>query len=475
MRFSEAFNITRDQDDDWFDPLLHTDTMLFVDPFLLAEDRDPAWVASHDRLVAFFNEALKLMARAGLSPHSAHWRKASWLLLFPEPAEFCLGYSVDSTGGLGSGEKLRQAMMYNAAEAIRVGLDHVEHFEELTLFGEQIGADRISDITCNVLKAEFIRYTQQVAERHGVRMEEVNVRNARWSDHRLRWVDEVVTLPRNPINARAVLLVPERFLRELPTVEPAEFWDWAWTNENQRLRDEFNYEVGARVDRREIARLARRRPFLVRQFMRYREQRPKRAYDVENDPLFRVRWYERGREVAWALALSHPAPQGPADFVEFVRSMVEAFRREIEQRGGWRVLWFGDRCAGEKNVQAFFNAVVVHYCRANDVRLSPETNAGRGAVDFEFSRGWKATAIVEIKLANNSSYWHGVMVQTPEYMQSGEAMCGFFVTIQYREQDLQSDRIERVRAAAAQLAVDLGTGFEAVFVDATRKVSASKM
>jgi hypothetical protein len=37
MRFSESYNITRIDDDDWFDPSLTIDTKLFVDPLLMLE------------------------------------------------------------------------------------------------------------------------------------------------------------------------------------------------------------------------------------------------------------------------------------------------------------------------------------------------------------------------------------------------------------------------------------------------------
>jgi hypothetical protein len=33
--FSDQFNITRGTKDDWFDPILESDTKVFVDPFLL--------------------------------------------------------------------------------------------------------------------------------------------------------------------------------------------------------------------------------------------------------------------------------------------------------------------------------------------------------------------------------------------------------------------------------------------------------
>ncbi len=128
--------------------------------------------------------------------------------------------------------------------AIRAGLTQVDHFEELTLFGPGVGVDRISDITCNVLKRLFIDYTKSVTERHGVEMQEIGVRHASWSAEFRRWNDAVVALPRNPSIKRGLLLTPDRFLREIPVIEPSDFWDWSWSNHNEDLRNDFNYEIG---------------------------------------------------------------------------------------------------------------------------------------------------------------------------------------------------------------------------------------
>jgi hypothetical protein len=152
MRFSEYYEVQSGTDDDWFDPVLFTDTRLFIDPFRIFVDTSPRWAQSHARLISFFNMVLKLIARSSGSPDSAHWKKAERLLMFPEPPEFCLGYSDGLPMGAGSAEILRDRMMAAADAAIRLGVESIAHFEELTLFEAQIGADRIGDIVSNVLK-----------------------------------------------------------------------------------------------------------------------------------------------------------------------------------------------------------------------------------------------------------------------------------------------------------------------------------
>lgn len=473
MKFTEHFGVTKGDADDWYDPFLEVDTKIFVDPFLLFRDTSSRWRGAHPRLIGFFNEVLKLIARSHGNHASAHWKKAAQLLLFPEPPEFCFGYCETGTDGAGSAEGLRNDMLTQAEAAIDRGIFDVEHFEELTLFGPQIGVDRISDIVCNVLKPQFIRYTQAVARKKGIALETVGVRHASWSLRDLRWEDGPVELPKSPYTGRGVILVPERFLREIPTAEQGAFWDFAWQNFNEELRTDFNYALAKDTDRQEIVRLARQRPDLVKQFMKYLEENPKPAYDFVNDPGFHTAFWELGKVLG--VSMKTPPPAGPEEFCDFVGRVIAEFQHSVEDSDGWQLLWNGERPRAERSVQQLFRAVVVHYCKANDIDLTGEANAGRGPVDFKFSHGWTRRAVVEVKLANNSKYWHGLSVQTPQYMRSEEVDCGYFVTLQFTSNDLETTRTAPINGIINNVETDANVKYRSVWVDARRKPSASSI
>lgn len=473
MRFTELFGVVRTDDDDWYDPLLSADTPLFVDPLLLSEDNDPFWIAADVRLILFFNEALKLIARSGGNRLSPHWQKASRMMMFPEPAEFCLGYAFESTRGAGSGEGLGRVMLDNASVAIASGIDSVDHFEELALLGEHVGPDRVSDIACNVLKHEFIQYTGDICRRHEIPMDEVPCAHARWSQEHLRWINERVELPVSPFTGKGILLVPARFLRDLPQLESADFWDWAWANLGEEIRDDFNYQIASQVDRHEITRLARSHTGFIKRYTSYREANPLPPYDVGRDPRGVTSWYDQGLQMA--LALSVPAPEEESDVCRFAAEMIEAFRQEIVNRGLWKNLWVDGKPLAESYVRRLFGTVVVHYCKANNIDLAPEADAGRGPVDFKFSRGWASRALVEVKLASNSHYWDGVLLQVPQYMSSEEIRCGYLVTIQYRDIDVQRERVQRVHEAVKKISDETGVQYKAAFIDARPTESASRL
>lgn len=473
MRFSEAFNVTRSSVDDWFDPLLLTDTELFVDPFRIWSDKQPDWHGAHDHLVSFFDMVLGLIAESGGDHLHPAWKKAERLLLFPEPAEFCLGYSEGFPMGSGSGKGLREGIMLGALHARRVGAQ-VRHVEELTLFQEGIGADRISDITCNILKSTFIVYTQAIAARHAIPMERTLVRNALWQEEFKRWDDGEVDLPVNPYTKFGVILTPWRFLRKLPTVEPDDFWEWSWANENEAIRGDFSYEVSQKVDPSTKARLARLHPEVAARYVLHLEDDPKPPYPIETDPDRRVILWEQSALLA-EMAFKAPAPLLPGQFCDFVGHLMAEFKHSIEDSNGWTLLWHNGRGLAEKKVQALMRWGWLHYCKAHDVDVSPEPNAGRGPVDFKFSAGWQSRAVVEVKLMRNRNFWEGLQRQTVQYMRSEQVRCGFFVGIAYTDRDMADERVERVEEVAQRVRQETGFNVTGVVVDARRKPSASQL
>lgn len=474
MRFSECFGVERTEADDWFDPLLSADTRLFVDPFQVFLDESEGWGDAHDELVEFFNEMLKLVAKSKGRPGSAHWKAARRMLVFPEPAEFCLGYGVTPLGS-GTGDEIRDEILEGARLTV-FDLDRgsVDHFEELLLFGRDVGADRIGDVVCNVLKARFIDYTLRVIEGQQLETEPVLVPRARWDAEHLVWRDEKVALPLNPFTGRAVILTPERFLRKLPTFDQEDFWDWSWVNENETLRESFNYDVGRNVDAKTITRLARTHPDLVQRYIDSKAGQQPDPYDIRWDPSGEVDWYDAGLHLASISAFSF-FPTRANQFCKWVLNLLEGFQHNIEQQDGWRLLWTSkNNPRNERTAQAAFRTAVWQMCREHDVDFSGEPNAGRGPVDFKFSKGWKRRALVEIKLMNNSQFWDGLTVQTRQYLKSEGIRCGYFVALGFRDSDFSEERKKRVHGLAKEASDEAGVKITPIIVDARIKRSASK-
>ena len=471
MLASAHFDIARSDSDDWFDTILDVDTELFVDPFLVFKETG-LWGDAHDQLIAHFNRAFILIAEGDRNPQSLAYRKALGLLEFKEPRELCLGYTADGTRGSGSGGKLGRLVAQAIAAAIERGLEHPDHFEELGILQEGIGADRISDATCTVLKPKLIAYTQTIAERHSIPLDEHLLYAGEFDEQRQRFRRALVRVPTNPASGGPLLFVPERFLSSLPKLNKDDWWAFY---ENERLRDDLNYEVMGRVDKKTIVATARRNMESVRRWTTDRESQPAIPYDLVRDPKGVVQWEQAAGDFTAANPLQLAPPQNAAEFDAVIARVIEQFRLFIEDQRGWYLLWDGAKDKPELAPQLVFFGIARNYCKANNIVLDPETDFGRGPVDFKFSNGYVHRAHLEVKKLHNGKFWNGLDRQLPAYMASDEVEKGWFLALRYRT-GKQWDKREtelpsRVHAAAAAHNRDL----RAALIDARPRESASKL
>ena len=103
-----------------------------------------------------------------------------------------------------------------------------EIFELVGLFEEDIGADRVSDMTARVIRNHLYDFTERVCRECGIPGETQ---------------EEGRTLPKNPFNSKGVILIPQEILRPLPIAH-----DWSDIDivsaANQALRRRVNKIIG---------------------------------------------------------------------------------------------------------------------------------------------------------------------------------------------------------------------------------------
>ena len=258
MNFAEYFKISIDKKDDWFNPILHQDTQLFIDPFLVFKSTDTLFKDSYPQIMDFFNIVFRLIAQSGGNENHSDFKKAVNLLTFHEVNEICLGYSPDRTGA-GPGKGLAKSMALNIAECIGHGITNIRHFEEIGLFHPRIGQDLISDMTANLIKDRLVTYTQNICEKKGIEMSLTLLPHFSFDHQYLRWERKNVLLPQNPFKKAGILLLPKRFLNYIPEINKKNFWDNASDNisDNEALRNDLNYEIGKNIDKETIAKIAR--------------------------------------------------------------------------------------------------------------------------------------------------------------------------------------------------------------------------
>jgi len=467
MYFSEAFDIPDADQYEWFDPILERDSLLFVDPFSIFADSDESWQRAHDAIIDYFHSAFEILARSNLRENHQFYERTLVLMESPEPMEFRLGYAGTGDGS-GTGRGLAKLIVEAMAQAIRNGLEDIRHFEELGILVEGINSDRIGDITCNLLKPRLIEYTQGICRSLGISTHEQTLRHSIYNKMRLRWDNGKHLVPADPVSGKPILLVPKRFLGELPKINSFDF--------DTSLRDDLNLDISSNMSKPEIVRLARRHPEALRSWVTKQEESDPTPYDVDNDPKLIVKW----QTVAQRAVREEPLEPGGGinseeDLMRFVHNVIGKFRHWAEDRGGWRVFW--DAKSGavpERNMQLLFLVVLDGYCEQAGLRLDREVETGRGPVDFTFTGDKRMRVIVEMKKLSHGEFWHGLRDQTPTYMRGLDAKHAIFLAIRDSDTKPMRERWRKLEQEAAAVSSEAGLQIEIERVDVLRKPPASK-
>lgn len=468
MKLSHEFDPIATED--CFDPILVADTELFVDPFSVFDETEGVFANSFDKIITFFNEAFKLAAQTP-ERSGVLYGKLESMMTFPEVNEIGLGYSA-SNDGSGASKWFRDQIIESLYRSIERGMDGYRHFEEIGIFEKGIGCDRISDITCNILKEEIISYTQTMCAKLNIPMVKIKMRHIRFDFKHLRWVDGIVELPYNQYKKRGILLIPERFLNDLPTINPDGFKDYIWCCKNATLRNDLNYSIKSDIDKEAIMDIARRCPEWVKEFEEYKELQGFQPYDLKKDRKGVYGWANRD---LLAHVEAHPFSFSDADtFSECIFKICESFKNFVETEKGYTLLWNDDskKPKPEAALQTLFYGFAKAYGRFLDIDITRESNAGSGPVDFKCSQGYHKRVLIETKLVSNSRYWNGLERQLPKYMLAEEIEKGIFMLVAFSEDEFNKGNRYISQVHELKLPYDIAT----MMVDAsTEKPSASKL
>lgn len=456
--------------EDCFDPILVADTELFVDPFSVFDENEGFFSNSFEKIVSFFDEAFKLAANAP-ARGGVSYRKLESMLTFPEVNEIGLGYS-SSNNGAGTAKKFRDQIIESIYQSISRGMEGYRHFEEIGIFEKGIGCDRISDITCNILKEEIIAYTQAICRKSNIPMIPIRMNHIRFDFKHLRWVDGLVDLPYNRHRKQGILLIPERFLSDLPSINADGFKDYIWECKNDILRNDLNYSIKSDIDKEEIMNIARMNPDWVKEYEGYKELQGFQPYNLEKDPKGVYSWANKELN---EYVQHHPYTfYDEKTFAKCILDICFSFKNYIETEKGYTLLWNEDtgKPKPEAALQTLFYGYIKAYGILLDIDITRESNAGSGPVDFKCSQGYHKRLLIEMKLVSNSRYWNGLERQLPQYLLAEEIEMGVFMLVAFsaKEHNKGREYLEEVRTR------ELSYPINSLLIDASQdKISASKL
>lgn len=427
---SDQFDIDRRRLDDLgvLDQTLAIDTKLFIDPLLLSSSEHPEMsYAAVDQYRHHFEQVIKFLVLTEKQEDVA-WRSARRMLEFHEIPGTCLGYGAATIRGSGFGYGLTQRILHLGKEIVDLGVRDPDLFSAMALFEEDIGPDRISDMTTNVIRSALVEFNRRVLAELGLEGEEFETDGLSGM------------LLANPMQKRRVpiLLVPKDVLRKLPI---ALDWDDVSdaASKNAALRKNVNEQIGhiwANKTRRDKSVLRSQVMVNNESFQTLlniiHEVTPK-PYDADSDPDGLINWSHIAKGYAdhYPLDLTAVKHLRDLDSVHrLVLEIVEQFKTLVETNGLNKELYKEDgKPKPESTAQRLFFAIAHSYCAANNVDISPEVDSGSGQVDFKFSKGFDARVLVELKLSTNSKLVHGYETQLEVYKLAEQTMRAVYLVI----------------------------------------------
>lgn len=443
-RISEVINTaTRDLEREGaFDGFVDIDSRLYVDPALLEKSGAPELSGAYSHFEDYFRDVLRLLLAAKREQKSdPMFREAVERLTFPESEFTALGFSQGHTSGSGIGPGIAENIAATARKIAAAGRKDPHIFELVGVIEDNVGADRISDMTISIVLPYLLAYSERVATNLGAKTTKVPSVDG-----------NTYQVPLDPEADEAILLIPRDVLQTLLT---AESWDDrdVICQQNRQLRSEVNDRIGntwkeatEKINKETLRRTLLSVPEVFDDLLEQYKQKDRSPYDFASDPKGVVVWHDLSKRVA----KNHPVSLDvdrvtPDNILSVVTTICEHFARLIEANGLFKLFYDkqGNR-RHERFAQLLFFGIADSYCAAHNLDLSPEVDSGRGPVDFKMSKGYDARVNVEVKYTSNTSLKKGYTNQLPVYNEAEKTKHSVYLIIITTEVSNQLEAIEKI-------------------------------
>jgi len=207
MLLSQALGLNQSQPMfDFVDIDLYKDFPLYIDPIGFKNPRDEFAEKCQEDIQDFFDAVLKAIVAGNVA--------AGQQLLegLREPNETHLGVSSDQPAGRGLGKEQAAQVLESLRRSPAAQSGLLTDLTDAALFIPGIGADKISDMTTNIIRRHLIEYTQQQFQVLNVDIVGSVPTGLLWDTGNGRWIDdEYDKIP--VVEGQKILLVPKRYVR----------------------------------------------------------------------------------------------------------------------------------------------------------------------------------------------------------------------------------------------------------------------
>jgi hypothetical protein len=462
IRYHEAFNIkaTELKKLGVYDGFINKDSEFYVFPKLFKNIEIQEFKDSYSKYKRHFSNIVKILKFAKKADEKdKFFRQAIKKFEFHELAHVGLGYSKSNKKGSGVGKVFAQQLAKSAFDIVKAGIEDPEIFELVGLLEEGIGADRISDMFISILTEDFLTYTHNTALKLKLTTSEYYYK------------DKAYLLPY--YNKTNIVFVPSEVLIKLPVAFDRDDISTVCAH-NDRLRDKINEVISRAFDKgrlvkNELKYLLINNPRIANELIKTYQEKIDNGYDFDYDPSGDFIWQELAKKFSLDYPMKIDNNKKP---IEIVNDICNHYKTLVENNGLFKMFHNPDGSyRPESFAQMVFFAIADSYCTANHLDISPESDAGRGPVDFKVSKGLTKVN-VEMKLSRNPRLLHGYENQLPIYDKAEKTNNSIFFIVLLDESHMKSvKKVYDYKRKNETLDIKLP---EIVVVDATLRKSASK-
>lgn len=427
--FSDYFGVERKVIEDYgaIDISLISDIPLFIDPFLIFYSEKGEYKNLHSQII---NYLIFLKSKASTILNVGELR--AWFK-FSEVKQNWFGYSSGNNEGRGLWLDFARKLNKNLNSIFSVGEEEITespHLEKLCLIEKGVGRDKISDFTTNLIKQYLLEYTQDFAIKY-LKPEQIieGSTDRAFFDQKLsRWMPRTYKLPK--FGNDYVLLTPEDILTKKDV----------WINkddlserlqflpegvENDELRAEINNYIrsillpdATNKEYKEAVRKAIVRfPILMDVYIKEQEENGDQAVKISKAEVEDIKLiFNEGARMAVNSLEKLDFYNLPDNSYSEALDKALVLKKFIEA-DGYKLFYNTDGkliTEREDDLHLLYKLI----WRADKLRradVNPETDHGRGPIDFAVSNGAADKTLVEFKVGSNTQLRRNLLRQVEVY------------------------------------------------------------
>lgn len=470
IHYSKYFHITHKDlvSKGVYNGYIDKDSQLHIDPLLLKGCKIPEFTNAYEEFLQYFRGFVSLTRAAICNNISDRFfRQMMKRFVFSEIPNTGLGYSTRNTHGRGISGALSIQLAQSAYEIIKAGMVDPEIFGLMPLIEDNIGADRISDMTIAILQKNVLQFTERISNELGIVTKEYEYNGVAYQVPYYR--------------SKPVHFVPMALLADLPIAHDYDDID-AVCNYNTKLKKRVADIIGIAWIQYKDYKKSDWKKILLNN---------RKCYDVVIDS------YKRLNGLSYDFNMDNKEQYIDVYLAEFLNqfpfsveatdetpieeevynltmSICKQFKHLVEDKRMSEMFHRKGRKPDESDWQMLLYSVADTYKESNnlDISITREDNPGVGELDFHITRGSKANTVIEIKRTCNENLIHGYRTQLAAYMRAERATSGIFMVI------VEDDSIDTIKQKITEVQIDMRTKGEyipeVIYVHGKRQPSASK-